>query len=148
MREVRRNADDTTKGSRVDQWFLGALSRDSQQDNKCKVQLKVSGKLVVFKIDTGAGIPAMSKKTFDRFLYQPKLHPSSTALFSPGDKLPFAGQFTTAVNHWNKKYEADIFVINGEHASNLLGRQAACEVGIIAGLEEVDEGLFGEIGLL
>ena len=28
--EVRRNADDATKGSRDDHWFLGALSRDSQ----------------------------------------------------------------------------------------------------------------------
>ncbi|XP_074611079.1 uncharacterized protein LOC141865664 [Acropora palmata] len=32
--EVRRNADDATKGSRDDHWFLGALSSDSQQDNK------------------------------------------------------------------------------------------------------------------
>ena len=46
-----------------------------------------------------------------------------------------------------KKYEVDIFVISGEHASKLLGRQAACEMGTIAGLEEVDEELFGEIGL-
>ena len=41
--EVRRNADDATRGSRDDHWFLGALSSDSQQDNKWKVQLKVSG---------------------------------------------------------------------------------------------------------
>ena len=32
--EVRRNADDATKGSMDDHWFLGALSSDSQQDNK------------------------------------------------------------------------------------------------------------------
>ena len=70
-----------------------------------------------------AGIPAMSKKTFDSFLYQPKLHPSSIALFSPEDKLQCVGQFTTAVNHCNKKYEVDIFVISGEHASNLLGNK-------------------------
>ena len=82
--EVRRNADDATKGSRGDHWLLGALSSDSQQGNKWKVQLKVSGKPVVFKIDTGAAITAMSKTTFDSLPYQPKLHPSSIALFSPG----------------------------------------------------------------
>ena len=75
------------KGSRDDHWFLGALSSDSQQDNKWKVQLKVGGKPVVFKIDTGADITAMSKTTFDSLPYQPKLHPSSIALFSPGGKL-------------------------------------------------------------
>ena len=42
-----------------------------------------------------------------------------------------------------KKYEVDIFVISGEHASNLLGRQAGCEMGQVARLEEVDVELFG-----
>ena len=42
----------------------------------------------------------------------------------------------------------DIFVISGEHASNLLSRQAACEMGLVARLEEVDAELFGHIGLL
>ena len=139
--EVRRNADDATKGSRDDHWFLGVLSSDSQQDNKWKVQLKVSGKAVVFKIDTGADITAISKTTFDSLPYQPKLHPSSIALFS-------AGQFKTAVTHCSKEYEVDIFVISGEHASNLLGRQTACEMGLVARLDEVDAELFGDIGLL
>ena len=39
------------------------------------------------------------------------------------------------------------FIISGEHASNLLGREAACEMGLIARLEEVDAELFGDIGL-
>ena len=77
----------------------------------------------------GADITAMSKTTFDSLPYQPKLHPSSIALFSPGGKLRYAGQFTTAVTHCNKEYEVDIFVISGEHSSNLLARQAACEMG-------------------
>ena len=50
------------------------------------------------------------------------------------------------MTHFNKKYEADILVISGEHASNLLGRQAACEMGLVARLEEVDAELFGDIG--
>ena len=51
------------------------------------------------------------------------------------------------MTHCNKKYEVDIFVISGEHASNLLGRQAACEMGLVTRLEEVDAELFGDIGL-
>ena len=90
----------------------------------------------------------MSKTTFDSLPYRPNLHPFSIALFSPGGKLQCAGQFKTAVTHCNKEYEVDIFVISGEHASNLLGRQAACEMGLVARLDEVDAELFGDIGLL
>ena len=59
------NGGGATNGSSVDRWFLGALSGDSDQDGKRKVQLKVSGKPVVFKIDTSADITAISKSTFD-----------------------------------------------------------------------------------
>ena len=79
----------------------------------------------MLKIDTGADITAISKSTFDSLPNQPKLHPFKIALFIPGDKLQCAGQFTTAVIHCNKKYQLNVFVISGEHASNLLGRQAA-----------------------
>ena len=118
--EVSSGGSGTTKGSSADHWFLGSLSGDSDQDDKWKVQLKVSGKPVVFTIDTGVDITAISKSTFDSLPNQPTLHPSKIALFSPGGKLQCAGQFTTAVTHCNKKYEVDIFVISGEHASNLL----------------------------
>ena len=33
-------------------------------------------------------------------------------------------------------------MISEDHASNLLGRQAACEIGLVARLEEVDAELF------
>ena len=46
------------------------------------------------------------------------------------------------MTHCNKKYEVHNFLISGDHASNLLGRQAACEMGLFARLEEVDAGLF------
>ena len=101
----------------------------------------------MFKIDTGAEITAISKSTFDSFRNQPKLHPPMIALFSPGGKLQCAGQSTTVVTHCDKKYEVDIFVISGDHVSNLLGRQAACEMGLFARLEELDAEVFGDIGM-
>ena len=75
------------------------------------------------------------------------LHPSKIDLFSPGGRLQCAGQFKTAVTHCNKKYEVGIFVISGDYASNFLGRQAACEMGLVARLEEVDAELFGDVDL-
>ena len=126
--------------SSAGRWFLGVLSSDLHQDDKWKIQLKVSGKPVVFKIDTGADITAISKSTFDSLPNQPKLHASKIALFSPG------GKFTTTVTHCNEKYQLNVFVISGEHASNLLGREAACEMGLVARLAEVDAELFGDIG--
>jgi len=145
--EVSSDGSGTTKGRSADHWFLGSLSGDSDQDDKWKVQLKVSGKPMVFKIDTDADITTISKSSFDSLPNQPTLRPSKIALFSPGSKLQCAGQFTTAVTHCNRKYEVDIFVISGELASNSLGRQAACEMGLVARLQEVDAELFGDIGL-
>ena len=58
--------------SGVGHWFLGALSGDSHQNDKWKVQLKVSGKPVVLKIDTDTDITAISKSTFDSLPNQPK----------------------------------------------------------------------------
>ena len=69
-------------------------------------------------------------------------------MISPGGELQCAGQFTTTVTCCNKNYEVDIFVKSGEYASSLLGRHAACEMGLVARLEEVDAELFGDIGLL
>ena len=110
-----------------------------------KVQLKVSGKPVVSKIDTGANMTAISKSAFDSLPNRPELHPSKIAFFSPGGTLQCAEQFTTSVTHCDKNYEVNIFVISGDHASNLLGRQAACEMGLVASLEAVDAELFGDI---
>ena len=127
--EVQKDDGVVVKGSGVDHWLLGLLSGDSLEDNKWRVQLKVSGKPLVFKIDTGADITAMSKSTFDSLPSQLKLHPSRIVLFSPGGELQCAGQFTTIMPCCNKNYEVDIFVISGDHASNLVGRQTACEIG-------------------
>ena len=115
VNEVQRDDGVVAKGSGVDHWFLGALSGDSLEDNKWRVQLKVSSKPVVFKIDTGADITAMSKCFFDSLTNQPKLHPSRIALFSPGGELQCAGHFTTTLTCCNKNCEVDIFIISDKH---------------------------------
>ena len=89
------------------------------------------------KIDTSADINPMSKSTFDSLPNQHKIRPSRIALFSPRGKLKFAGQFITIVTYCNKNYDVDTIVISGEHVNNLLGRQAAHEMGLVARLEKV-----------
>ena len=108
---------------------------------------RLSSGSVAFKIDTGADITAILKSTFHTLPNQSMLHPSKIDLLSPGGRLQCAGQFKTAVTHCDKKYEVYHFVISGDHASNLLDRQAACEMGLVARLEEVDTKLFGDLGL-
>ena len=108
---------------------------------------RFSSRSVEFKIDTGTDITVISKSTFDTLTIQSLLHPFKIDLFSPGGRLQRAGQFKTAVTHCNKKCKVYNFVIGGDHASNLLDRQAACEMGLVARLEEVDAELFGDLGL-
>ena len=109
--EEQRDDGVVAKGSGVDHWFLGALSSDLLEDNMWRVQIKVSRKPVLYKIDTGADITAMSKSIFDILPNQPKLHPPRIAFLSPGGELQCAGQSTTTVTCCNKNYEVDIFVI-------------------------------------
>ena len=87
------------------------------------------------------------KSTFDTLPNQSMLHLFKIDLFSPGGRLQCAGQFKTAVTPCNKKYEVYNLVISGDHASNFLGRQAACQMGLVARLEKVDAELFGDISL-
>ena len=110
--EEQRDDGVVVKGTGVDHWFLGALSSDLLEHNMWRVQIKVSRKPVVYKIDTGADITAMSKSIFDSLPNQPKIHPFRIALFSPGGELQCAGQSTTTVTCYNKNYEVDIFVIS------------------------------------
>ena len=66
MSEVNSVSSSASNNSSVGRWFLGALSSDSDQDDQWKVQLKVSGKPVVFKlINTAADITAIRKSILD-----------------------------------------------------------------------------------
>ena len=58
LSEVNSDSGSASNEGRVGRWFLGALSSDSDQDDKEKVQLKISRKPVVFKIHTGADSPS------------------------------------------------------------------------------------------
>ena len=72
VNKVNSDGDSASNDSSFGRWFLSALSSDLDPDDKWKVQLKVSGKHVVFKIDAGADITAISKSTFDSLPNQPK----------------------------------------------------------------------------
>ena len=82
--EVSGDSGGATKGNSIDRWFLGALSSDSDQDDKWKVHLKVGSKVVMFKIDTSADITAIISLPLTVCL-----HP----FFSPGGTLQCEGQF-------------------------------------------------------
>ena len=41
-----------------------------------------------------------------------------------------------------------IFVVSGKHSNSLLGRNAACKMGLIQRIAEVQSDIFGDLGLL
>ena len=53
--------------------FLGAVNNDLSSKDAWKVQLRVNGKDVTFKIDTGADITVMSSSTFNSLPKCPEL---------------------------------------------------------------------------
>ena len=132
--EVRKNPEDP---SGDETFFLGAVSSSGEYEEPWRIELRINNKLIDFKIDTGADITIISEEMFESLPSRPKLEPSNVVLSSPGGRLNCKGQFATQINHKGESYQIMIFVISGKHSNSLLGRNAACKIGLIQRIAEV-----------
>ena len=66
---------------------------------------------VSFKIDTGADVNVVSKRTYDSFTRKPTLQPTNLVLHSPRSVMNVLGQFETATT---ENIPLKIFVIDSE----------------------------------
>jgi len=83
-------------------------------------------------MNTGADIYVISEKTVSVLKYKPKLRPNKVdvKLESPGGTLQYKGQFRAETTYKDELYIFEGFVVTGPHVNNLLGHDAACEMGI------------------
>lgn len=109
--------------------------------------LSVGGKNVTFKIDSGADISVMSENTFTSLPNPPKLRSTSAKLTSPGGKLQCAGEFTANVQRDGTSYSFRVIVVSS-YSNNLLSRAVSNKMGLIKRVEEIQESVFGSIGLM
>lgn len=126
--------------------FLGSVTTCHDDEAAWKVNLRICGKTVTFKIDSGADTSVMGKSTYRTLQYLPKLKSANTALFGPGGRIDCLGVFTAETNFKDQNFVFPIHVIEG--TSNLLGRSAAHKFGLIKKIDNVESSLFGSFGLV
>lgn len=147
-----------------DSFFIGELFKrattkstsnvieESGSDTEWDVELLVNGSPVDFKIDTGVDTTVMTEMTFNKLQQKPKLIKSRSTVYSPGGKVKCVGKFLATTTYKGQKYQYWITVINGQYASNLLGKTVAKHMGLVARVNAISSDLtnnvFGEIGLL
>ena len=92
------------------------------------VTLRVKRMRLRFKIDTGADVTIITKKTW--------LAMKDVSLNSVGGQLNAFGQFMAVTKHRNTVYRFNVIVIDGEKMTNLLSRDIAADMGLVCRLEQ------------
>lgn len=85
----------------------------------------------------------MSKNSYNKLTPRPTLHHPTTILRSPGGIVDCEGKFATIIEHSNKEFELEFFVVNNQ-TDNLLSREAASRMGLVKRVETVNLP-FGEL---
>ena len=111
--------------------FLGALSATNGTCNAWMVTLKMSGRMVQFKLDTGAEVSAISDTTFRSFKGHRLIQPSKS-LYGPAcSALEVIGQFDGRLSHGRKSTTQTMFVVKGLR-NNFLCLPAIVALNLVA----------------
>lgn len=109
--------------------FLGALTNNNS-DTSWTSNLRIAGRRIQFKLDTGAEVTAISETTYHKLDKIP-LRKSSRPLQGPaGQSLTVLGQFTRRVSYAKRSSNEVIFVVRGLK-NNLLGLPAIQNLHLI-----------------
>ncbi|KAK3707792.1 hypothetical protein RRG08_014483 [Elysia crispata] len=99
-----------------------------------RVDLKLEGSTVSFKIDTGADVNVLSKSSWKSLPLKPRLHPARNGhLSSPGGKLDIKGKFISKIN----KQTATFYVVNND-VECLLSRDTSTALGLVKRLHNIN----------
>ena len=110
------------------------------------MRLPIAGKLIEFKIDSGADTSIICEEVNNSFSTKPNLAPVKSSLIGVGGPLTCKRQFVAHTNVKGQNYNFRIAVVKFKVAS-LLSRGVASQMGLIVKVEEFEE-VFGEIGRL
>ncbi len=103
-------------------------------------KISVGGKKLIFKLDTGAEVIAITEEAH-RMLEMPKLQKSSKVLYGPtSTALRTLGQFPNTLSVTNKTSEETIFVVQGLK-TNLLGLPAITSLQLVHRIQATSVGI-------
>ena len=112
----------------LEEAFLGTVT--SSKDQAWSVNVRLQGKKILFKMDTGAEVTVISEKMYDT-LEKTKLGKPSKVLYGPAHQpLEVLGQFSGNLVHREHSHLENIFVVPDLH-NNLLGLKAITGLHLI-----------------
>ena len=121
----------------VEEVFLGTVT--SSKDKAWSVNIRLQGKEIVFKMDTGAEVTVISEKEY-RTLERTKLEKPSRVLYGPARQpLEVLGQFSERLTYGEHSHSEDIFVVRDLH-NNLLGLTAITGLHLIQRVNATHQG--------
>ena len=129
----------TEMGDGLDSAFLGSVEEQCEdKNNPWTVTLKLDGKPVDLRIDTGAEVTVITEKMWQD-IGQPTLSPSDRTLRGPDSRtLPVKGKFTGTLGIQTREAEEEIYVVT-ELAKPLLGQPAIEQLGLLRRVVAVDK---------
>ena len=143
--------------SNNDFYLDAATVLDVQEErNAWTVDLDFYGKLMKFKVGTGADVTVLKEADFRKLPRRPQVSPSQIPyLNSPGGKVDTVGEFIANVTRSGQgqgpvTYRFRVVVVPSSAGANLLARLVSEAMGLVKRLEEVDihDNIFGSAGLL
>ena len=142
-----KNVNEVVQSS-LEDLFLGMVSCNDDTED-WNIDLQMYGKLVNFKIDTGADTSIMSKIAFKNFRQKFPLQPiGGVRLNSPCGVIPCIGKLTANCVYNGTSFEFQLYVVDS-NVSNLLSRKVAKKMGIVKRIHEIRRNtVFGDIGLI
>ena len=100
--------------------------------------LKILGKEITFKVDTGAAVSAVSKECHE-FLGKPTLQKPSRSLQGPDSQsLSVVGQSKETISHKGKSCKQHIFVVDDLRV-NLLGLPGIVALSLVARIDSITD---------
>ena len=116
----------------LDASFLGMVH--TRASTVWMSSVKLGGKEVKFKLDTGAEVTAISDSTYHT-LQGVKLKPATKPLYGPASQsLKVLGQFTGELTHKQNSCQDQIYVVKGLR-NNLLGLGAIEKLQLVKRME-------------
>jgi len=118
----------------LDTTFVGAVNSDQ---NFWQATISVEGEDVVFKLDTGAEVTAISNETY-QICHEPPIETTTRPVFGPAQqKLPVVGTARVKLEYRGVSTEQQVYAIE-DLKVNLLGLPAIRKLNIVHRLNALD----------
>ena len=117
-----KQIQEVEESSSTRHYFIGSITADVPP---WTTSIEILGKMVKFKIDTGADVNIINRETWN-YLGKPTLENTDSQLLSPAGRVSTLGKFTIKID----SKTMIIFVISS-NSGNLLSRTTASNMGLV-----------------